>query len=181
MKNKNNINNSNNNNFFLNNIDTVSIKDCLEYWETTEKYTGENQSYCNLCKQLSDSIFSTKIFYGPNVLIIILNRGKDNLYGVNLDFQESMSIAEYDFNKGMNNNIKYNLYGVISNIGEIGSSPHFIANCKSYVDNNWYRFDDSNVIQINNKNDIMESGTPYILFYKKQNYVKDIFSKYNCK
>ena len=178
MKNKNNINN-NNNNFFLNNIDTVSIKDCLEYWETTEKYTGENQSYCNLCKQLSDSIFSTKIFYGPNVLIIILNRGKDNPYDINIDFQESISIGEYDFNKGMNNNIKYNLYGVISNIGEIGSSPHFIANCK--IDKNWYRFDDSNIIQINNKNNIMESGTPYILFYEKENYVKDIFSKYNFK
>ena len=177
---KNNKINNGINNYIGNNInDVVTLNDCFDYYQRKEKFTGENKNYCNLCQQFYDAFFYTKIFYSPNVLIIILNRGKDNIYDVKLEFQENINIDEYDFDKNMHNNAIYDLYGVISNIVEFGSSSHFIANCKSPIDNNWYRFDDSNVSQINNiQQDVIEFGTPHILFYKKQKYRKDFFSKY---
>ena len=43
-----------------------------------------------------------------------------------------------------------------------------MALCKSPIDNKWYRYDDDIVKPIKNvNNDIIEFGTPYILFYEK--------------
>ena len=78
------------------------------------------------------------------------------------------------------NNMIYNLYGVISKIGQNGPSGHFIANCKSSIDNNWYRFNDDIIRQVFDiQKDVIDYGIPYILFYKKKNYNKNIFGKYN--
>ena len=35
------------------------------------------------------------IFVSPNVLILILNRGKGNIYDVKLDFSEIINITQY--------------------------------------------------------------------------------------
>ena len=59
---------------------------------------------------------------------------------------------------------------MIANIDTSGLSGHFIASCKSPVDNKWYRYNDSNVSPISNiKKDVIDFGTPYILFYHKKN------------
>ena len=64
--------------------------------------------------------------------------------------------------------ITYSLYGVISYIGQGFPNAHFVALCKSPIDNKWYRYDDDIVKPIKNvNNDIIEFGTPYILFYEK--------------
>ena len=66
-------------------------------------------------------------------------------------------------------NIIYNLYGVVTHIGESGPNAHFIASCKSPVDNNWYQYNDDLVYPINNfKEEILNVAMPYILFYKKK-------------
>ena len=66
--------------------------------------------------------------------------------------------------------ILYCLYGVITHIGQSGPNAHFIASCKSPVDNNWYRYNDAIVSPITNFiSDVLEFGTPYILFYRKIN------------
>ena len=165
-----------NKNSIMNN-NVVSIYECFEYNQKTETIKGQNRRICPLC-QHSDFKFCSKIFYGPNILIIIINREKDNINNVKLDFQENIDISNYILDKDMNKMI-YNLYGVISHIGESGSSGHFIASCKSFIDNNWYRFKDTILSQIYNiQNDVIEYGTPFILFYKKQKYNENIFDKY---
>ena len=64
----------------------------------------------------------------------------------------------------------YNLYGVITHIGQSGPNAHFVASCKSPIDNNWYRFNDAMVSPINDiKSEIIDFGMPYLLFYKKRN------------
>ena len=66
------------------------------------------------------------------------------------------------------NQIIYDLYGVISNINLSGLSPHFIASCKSPVDNKWYRYNDAIVSPITNiQKDVIDFGIPCILFYQK--------------
>ena len=65
--------------------------------------------------------------------------------------------------------IIYNLYGVITHIGQSGPSAHFIASCKSPIDGEWYRYNDSIVNPIENlQRDVINFDTPYILFYKKK-------------
>ena len=58
---------------------------------------------------------------------------------------------------------------MIANIDTSGLSNHFIASCKSPVDNKWYRYNNSIVSSITNiKKDVIDFGTPYILFYHKK-------------
>ena len=82
-------NNSNQyNNIQIYNNNRVSLYECFYYNQKTELFTGQNQNYCNVCKQLNDSNYTSKIFSCPNVLVFILNRGKGNIFDVKLDFTE---------------------------------------------------------------------------------------------
>ena len=161
VKNLKNINIQNN----LNN--TVTIYDCFYYNQKSEMFTGENRNYCNICKQLYDSIYKTNLFIGPNNLILILNRGKGNIFDVKLEFSEIIDISQFIMQKDRPQ-IFYSLYGVITHIGQSGPNAHFVASCKSAIDNKWYRFNDAFVNPITNiQKEIIEFGTPYILFYQK--------------
>ena len=137
------------------------------YNQKTELFTGENRNYCNLCKQLYDSNYTSKIFVSPNILVLILNRGKGNIYDVKLDFTEIIDISQFILQKDKPQ-IIYNLYGVITHIGQSGPSAHFMAACRNYIDNKWYRFNDAFINPITNiKKEVIEFGTPYILFYQR--------------
>ena len=156
-----------NNNIQINN-NRVSIYECFYYYQKTDLFSGENQNYCNICKKLGDSLYTSKIYISPDVLIIILNRGKGNIYDVKLDFSEEIDISQYVLQKDIPQ-IKYNLYGVITHIGQSGQSAHFVASCKSPINNKWYRYNDAMVDPITNiQKEIIEYGTPYILFYQKE-------------
>ena len=136
------------------------------------KITGDNRNYCNICKQLVDSIYTSKIFFSPNILVLILDRGKGNIYDVKLDFTECIDITQFVQQRDCPQLI-YNLYGVISHIGQSGQNAHFIASCKSPINNKWYRYNDSIVNPIINiQKEVIEFGTPYILFYQKNNFCK---------
>jgi len=150
---------------FQNNV--VTIYECFLYNQKNDVFTGDNRNYCNICKQLWDSNYCSKIFVSPNVLILILNRGRDNIYNVKLDFSERIDITLYVLQKDKSQLI-YDLYGVISHIGESGPNAHFVASCKSPVNNKWYRFNDSFVNPIKDlQKEVIDFGTPYILFYQK--------------
>ena len=155
------------NNIHLSQEDQVNLYECFSYNEKTDLFTGENKNFCNICKQLYDSTYTSKIFISPNVLIIILNRGKGNKYKIKLDFKENIDITDFVLQKDKPR-IEYNLYGVITHLGESGPNAHFIATCKSPVDGNWYRYNDAFVDPINNfQKDVYDFGVPYILFYQK--------------
>ena len=160
-----------NNNQININIDNnrVTIYDCFYYNQKSDLFTGENKNYCNVCKKLWDSIYTSRIFSAPNILILILNRGKGNIFNVKLDFNEVIDITQFVIQKDKPQLI-YSLYGVITHIGESGPNAHFMASCKSPVDNKWYRYNDAMVNPINNiQKEIIDFGTPYILFYYKNN------------
>jgi ubiquitin C-terminal hydrolase len=155
------------NNIQINQNNRVTLYDCFQYSQKTDYFTGDNQNYCKNCKKLSDTNFISKIYSCPNVLILILNRGKGNEFDVKLDFNEAIDIGQFVLLKD-NPEINYDLYGVITHIGESGPNAHFIATCKSQINNQWYRFNDAFVNPIKNfKKDVFDFGIPYILFYQK--------------
>ena len=166
MKLKNNANQINNQ-IMENSNNVVNMNDCFDFYQKNELFTGDNKNYCNICQQLFDSIYTTKIYTSPNFLILILNRGKGKKYNVKLDFPEILNITQYVMVKEIPN-IIYNLYGVVTHIGESGPNAHFVASCKSPVDGKWYRYNDAIVNSISDlKREVIDFGTPYILFYQK--------------
>ena len=158
---------ANNNAINIIHNDRVSISDCFFYNQKTDKFTGENQNYCNICKKLSDSDYTSRIYVAPNVLILILNRGKNNMYDVKIDFTHIIEITNFVLLKDKPR-ILYSLYGVITHIGKSGPYAHFVASCKSPVDGNWYRFNDGLVSPIYDfKKEVHDFANPYVLFYQK--------------
>ena len=145
----------------------ITLYECFCYNQKTEYFTGDNKNYCNVCKQLCDSLYTSKIFCSPMILILILNRGKDNIYDVKINFNEVIDITEFILEKDKPQ-ITYELYGVITHIGKSGPNAHFVASCKNPVDNKWYRFNDAIINPITNlEREVLNYGNPYILFYKK--------------
>jgi ubiquitin C-terminal hydrolase len=158
---------NNANQIMENSNNVVNMNDCFDFYQKNELFTGDNKNYCNICQQLFDSIYTTKIYTSPNFLILILNRGKGKKYNVKLDFPEILNITQYVMVKEIPN-IIYNLYGVVTHIGESGPNAHFVASCKSPVDGKWYRYNDAIVNSISDlKREVIDFGTPYILFYQK--------------
>ena len=160
-------NNLQNNNFksIPNNI--VTLYECFSYNQKAKLFTGENRVYCNVCKQLYDNNYVSKIFSIPNVLILILNRRKNNILDIKLDFTETIDITEFVLQPDKPK-IIFNLYGVITHINQSDENAKFIASCKSSINNKWYRFNDEFVRPITDfKREIYDLGTPYILFYQK--------------
>ena len=152
----------------------LNLNDALESLAQNEKLIGENMIYCNDCKQLSEAFHQQKIFRTPKILIIVLNRGKGNLdYQGELDFESELDLTNLVTDPNWPK--KYFLIGVISHIGESGSSGHFIAFCRNEPRSFFYCYNDASVFQLtknddaygkNQSNDIYSKKTPYILFYK---------------
>ena len=150
------------NNNFIQNNNHISIYDYFLF----KKELFQNQNYCQNCNNFCDSIFSSKIFLSPNIIIIILEREKYKKTSIKLDFTETIDITQFVLKKV--SKIEYNLYAVITSINK-GNYNSFVASIKSPIDNKWYRYDDEKVYPINNiQLEVIEFGTPEILFYEKK-------------
>ena len=153
----------------LNNINKeekrkLSLSDCFKMNKNLEHLTGENQIFCNFCRKKANAITYDEIYKAPNVLIIILNREKDNLFECEVDFPMELNLNEHISNPSSPKN--YELIGVISHLGKSSMEGHFVAYCKHF-DEGWYLFNDSIVSQDPGKG--VYNGVPYILFYKNKN------------
>ena len=99
-------------------------------------------------------------------MIIILNRGKGIEFNVKLEFTEDLDLQNYFLMK--DSGVKYKLIGVVTHMGLSGATGHFVATCKSPIDNNWYNYNDDLVSQVFDFNEqILNYAMPYILFYQK--------------
>ena len=144
----------------------VSIYDCFEYDRKINNMVGQNQMYCNYCKANTNCIMVTKLVTGPEVLILLLNRGKGLEFDVKINFVEYLTLENYIEMK--NTGYYYELLGVITHIGENGQGGHFIAYCRDPFTNVWSKYNDAIVTEVNNfKNDILDFANPYLLFYQK--------------
>ena len=141
----------------------VTIYDCFNYFQQKTYLTGQNKISCNHCKQISDAFYINKICIMPNILIIVLNRGKGLQYNVNLNIDEIVDLSNYiELNQG---NFKYQLIGTIIHYGNSGQDGHFIAICRNKNDGQWYKYNDS-IINATTFNEIKTTGIPYVLFYQ---------------
>ena len=148
----------------INQNNNVTLNDCFCYNQHTEIFTEYN---CNICHQSYDSEFTSRIYSSPNVLILILDRGKNNEYKNKVEFTETLELTQFVIVKD-SPQIIYNLYGVIAYVEQNGSNTHYIGFCKSPINNKWYKYNDSIVSPVEDvQKEIINFDTPNILFYHK--------------
>ena len=149
------------------NKNIININECFLYDQRINYMTSENAIYCKFCRKTSNHTMSTLISFGPEIIIIILNRGKGFQYNVKINFDEELHLDKFIEYKETGFN--YKLIGVISYLGE-SEMRHFIAYCKNPITNTWYKFNDSFVSEVrdsNFKTKAIDFAMPYVLFYQK--------------
>ena len=149
----------------------VTLENCFEYYQEKESLSNANQIFCNSCHTMSNATTGNKLFTCPQVMTIILNRGKGLEFNVNFEYPPSINIEKYVIlEPSYGETYKYELICVLSHYGESSMSGHFIAHCKSPVDGNWYCYNDAivtptDVPKSQNKGNF--DGIPYVLFYQR--------------
>ena len=165
---------------------SVTLEDCFKHYQHDETLIGNNKIYCNNCGQMAEASNINKMYSSPEVLTIILNRGKGLEFNVYFEYPLYLNIDNYVVDKTITNN-NYELICVLTHLGPSGMSGHFIAFCKSPVDGNWYLYNDAQVKKCDdprNQDNTVIEGLPYVLFYQKcyKNQNKIIlYIKYNDK
>ena len=150
---------------------SVTLDNCFQNYQEAEVLSGQNQIYCNNCKQMANATTGNQIFTVPQVMTIILNRGKGLEFDVNFEYPLKLNIDNYIVDKSSINN-NYELICVLTHIGPSGMAGHFIAFCKSPTNGKWYCYNDADVSEIDDpryeNSDEIET-IPYVLFYQKMN------------
>ena len=166
----------------------ITLENCFEHYQTGELLCGTNQIYCNNCRQSADAQNINILYNSPDVLTIILNRGKGLQFDVTFAYPLLLNLQPFVVNNnGKNNN--YELICVLSHLGPSGMSGHFIAFCKSPVDGNWYMYNDAMVdkcVDPRYINNTYIENLPYVLFYQRVNDKKGpnmitLYIQYNDK
>ena len=156
-----NFNNKNQNN-------VVNIYDCFNYDKKVNIMSGSNSIYCNFCKINCNGSMTTYLTTGPEILILLLNRGKGIEFDVKIIFYEHLDLKNYIGLK--QTGYSYKLIGVITHIGESSMSGHFIAYCRDPITNKWYKYNDAIVSDVKDFNkEVINYANPYLLFYQKTN------------
>ena len=154
--------------------DGIDIYDAFDSDKKEEIFVNENMIFCNFCHRLNSAKHQQLIYGLPSVLILVLNRGKNNQ-----DFDEEFKFYEtLDFtgkNYIINNNSyqRFFLCGIITHLGESGTSGHFIAYCRTNINDRFTCYNDtiisdasvSSAMKTNISYNDFEKKTPYILFY----------------
>eukprot|EP00792_Barthelona_sp_PAP020_P000952 TRINITY_DN11597_c0_g1_i1.p1 TRINITY_DN11597_c0_g1~~TRINITY_DN11597_c0_g1_i1.p1 ORF type:complete len:790 (+),score=182.05 TRINITY_DN11597_c0_g1_i1:38-2407(+) len=150
---------------------SISLHECLLFNSQRIQLDENNLWLCPKCSKLVPAFISTYIFRLPKVLIIHLKRftkliSKNTLL-VDFPIKElDMEPFVADIATKLNNNFKYDLFGVIQHGGTL-SDGHYIGIAKNSIDNQWYEFNDS---LVSSTNDIVTEAA-YVLFYQ----LKDSF------
>ena len=138
----------------------IDLIDCINFFNSKKVDFNFFCPYCNqFCKQIS----TNRIYSSPNIFIFILNRGKNNIHSVKMNYPPKLDLSDY-----IESNVcpkVYELIGVITHLGVSGPGGHFIAFCKSPLNDKWYRYNDDKVNEAEKFN-IHNEGIAYILFYR---------------
>ena len=153
--------------------DEITLDHCLQYFTEEESLEEGNEWHCEKCQRPVKASKKIEIFYLPKIMTICLTRfnrrgkkrytkNEDNVDFPleNLDMGKYMCGPDKDF-------LKYDLFAVSQHYGGMGSG-HYLAACKN-IDNNWYKYDDSNVRMIKNVNEICNRAA-YVLFFRRRDW-----------
>jgi ubiquitin carboxyl-terminal hydrolase 8 len=152
--------------------ETYTLEKCLEsYFKKEEKLKDDNKYSCEYCDSKTEADMKTELWSTPSRLIIQLKRFTAHGMRINTDIKypvNELNFGSY-LNEYVSKNVIYDLYGVIMHRGNMHCG-HYVAFTKNPINNEWYFFDDSNVLHIT-KDKIegaIQNSEAYVLFYKKR-------------
>ena len=152
----------------------LNLIDAFVLQQMPELLINDNMIYCNNCKGLNNGVHQQFIYELPKVLIIILNRGKNNAdFNEGFDFPPILDLSNQNVIMNPNSPKLFYLCGVITHLGESGTGGHFIAYCRNSMNDKFTYYNDSIVSEASVETAISykisynenEKRTPYILFY----------------
>ena len=155
---------------------SININQMFEDYEKKIEMTGSNQNYCSKCRKYNNAYCQTFFYEMPQFLIIhparkskgirfnaeiILNENEFN--DTFNDLNATLNVTQFISENMNENNVSYQLIGIIYHYGITGYGGHNIAFCKK--GNFWYECNDSKVEKMQN-NHISGKGI-ILLFYEK--------------
>jgi ubiquitin C-terminal hydrolase len=150
--------------------ENLNIYDCLDHFVKPEILDGDNKYYDEDTKEYVIATKKIQIWNPPKILIIHIKRfqfivsssKKNDFISYPLD---NLNLSKYCVGYEKYNS-KYNLYGISCHTGT-SNGGHYYAYCKN-LNNNWYKYNDSSVKLVSNKNDVITRDA-YCLFYRRIN------------
>ena len=145
-----------------------SLKDCFELYVNGEILEGDNAWYNENTKKKQNVQKKIMFWSMPSIMVIDLKRfNRNNQKNQSLvTFQlESFDVSDYIIGYKKENYI-YDLYAICNHMGGVlgGHYTSFVKNANG----KWYHFNDTNVSEITNLNDLI-TPKAYCLFYRKIN------------
>ena len=139
---------------FKNKIENdVNIIECFENYQKGESMEGDNQIFCNNCQTMANCYNSSKLLIAPQILMINIIKGEEII----LKLEEHLYIQNFVYYAQSPN--FYELIGIVTY-----NNSNYIAFCKSFVDHNWYKYNNQQV-ENSSFNEANSTGIPYILIY----------------
>jgi ubiquitin carboxyl-terminal hydrolase 8 len=141
------------------------LYDCLDKFITKETLDTDNMYNCEFCGRKNKASKNTKIWKAPPILVIQLKRFESYRGKITdlVDYPLELDLSKYT--NGIN---KYKLFAINNHISNHTRSGHYTSIVKNRLDNTWYEFDDSNVLQKVEETDLVNKNA-YMLFYYKIN------------
>ena len=144
----------------------LSLNSCFEYYN---KEIPKTSFYCGLCEKIQENKCQNKIYRPPEILVIILDRGKGKKFEEKVDFETKINLTE--LTEIDENDYKYNtsykLIGISTHSGDSSAKGHYTACCLNDKDDYYYYFSDDYVKKIDDENELYDDE-PYLLFYQRE-------------
>ncbi|OHT00878.1 Clan CA, family C19, ubiquitin hydrolase-like cysteine peptidase [Tritrichomonas foetus] len=165
--------------------DSKSLSEAFDKYVKTEKLTGDNQYQTDeFGKQ--DAEMGTEFLSFPKVLHIHLGRFEFDYNTLRMkkvnnrfEFPKTLDLSSYLPNSGKS--LLYDLYGVLVHSGSTYGG-HYYAFLRTSTNEQWFKFNDSNVTKETEENAIDDNfGDPskmysaYMLVYVKRENAEEIF------
>ena len=120
--------------FFLENIiqykkdknSAITLRECFEYLQREKK---NNQFYCSQCKNTVNGKSYEKIVFPPEILVIILNRGKGKKVKNEVKIETLLDFSDFIDEKENKKDIYYKLIGCCNHYGDSSPTGHYTATC----------------------------------------------------
>ena len=150
------------------NID-LNLYDAFLYEKEERKLEGENGFYCDKCKKMTEGVHKNDIYSLPQILIIVLDRGKNfKDFQGEFWFDEKLDFNDKDIIISKESHKKFYLSGFITYILESENKSKYITFCRNKENEMFFCYNDTSVKKIDVYN-AMTYGTPFILFYHFEN------------
>lgn len=138
----------------------TSLEQCINSFLYTKDKKGFDNFNCSKCRRKCLSHVISIVKLPPNLIINLKRVGEKYIY--NHDISIPFILKTKTIEKLENFDMEYELIGYINHFGN-EKSGHNVAYSKNIFDNKWYRFNDSEVVEINKNK---STNGSFLLFYQ---------------